>query len=99
MLGDTDENNFYLHDEEIVAMLEISDNNINKAALESCESILAKLAKDVDYSIGPEKVSASQAFEHYTKVLSKIKLKAKKFGSPSSSIRPSNFTLGMHDNA
>lgn len=102
LCGDTDEDMPLLQDEEIQFLLE-QHRSVIKAAIASCKVIIAKLSREVDYSIGPEKVAASQRVEHYRALLadlssSGIKTKAApSWSTPEMEKRPALFDIGMHD--
>lgn len=101
LCGDTDEDMPLLQDEEIQFLLE-QHRSVIKAAIAACKVIIAKLSREVDYSIGPEKVAASQRVEHYRALLadlsSDIKTKAApSWSTPEMAKRPALFDIGMHD--
>ena len=96
-LGDTVKSRTSLMDEEIEMIIEES-SNINTATLKCGEAILAKLSKQVDYTIGPEKVYASQAYDNFRDMLNKLKQRYTSHNIPFAKVGKPNFTIGMHDN-
>lgn len=101
LCGDTDENAPLLTDGEIDFLL-LSKGSPQSAAAEACVSIMAKLAREVDYTIGPESVSASKRFEHYKELHSKLsKSVISGLAVPSwegtVDVREDIFDIGMHD--
>lgn len=101
-IGDTEESFSFITDEEINYCLTQSNNNVELASIRCLERIVAKLAKTVDYKIGPESVSASDRFKHYKEVLAELKAdRRNKFAVPDIG-RPlphePAFDVGMHDN-
>lgn len=63
-IGDTDCAKAYLTDAEIRMYL-AEEPSVLRAASRAASAIAAKLARSVDFSHGPVRKSASQAFEHY----------------------------------
>lgn len=100
LCGDTDSNMPLLTDEEIQYLLSV-ESNVRKAAQAACERILAILAKEVDYAIGPEKVQASQRLANYKSLLQALKagnIGANAAPSWDSTSGRAIFDIGMHDN-
>lgn len=102
LIGDTEPNDPLLSDEEISFLVSLKGSS-DSAALAACEAILLKLSKEVDYSIGPEKVSASQRFVQYQAVARGL-LKAITANNAAPSWRDPLaheprpiFDIGMHD--
>lgn len=102
LIGDTDPQDPLLQDEEIDYLL-AQKEAVNQVAVTACKYILAKLAREVDYTIGPERVAASQKYRHYMSVLQRLTDEASKW-SAAPSIAPNHstpslpvFDLGMHD--
>lgn len=102
LCGDTDEDMPLLQDEEIQFLLE-RHKSVTQAAIAACKAIIAKLSREVDYAIGPERVAARQRVEHYRALLadlvsSGIKSKAApSWSTPEMKKRPALFDIGMHD--
>jgi hypothetical protein len=71
-IGDTEQSTAILLDEEINIVLTLTGNK-NKAVQKCMEITLLKLSKECDYSIGPEKVTASQRYENYKNMYTLIK--------------------------
>lgn len=73
LIGDTDSAEQLLQNEEISFTLTSVNNSVYKAAVKCCDAILAKFAKDLDYTIGPEAVKVEQrrlAYKELRKQLS-----------------------------
>lgn len=101
-IGDTNEAYAMLDDSEIEYFYQEADENVLLASIKACEAIRAKLAYDVDYTLGPESVKASQRFEHINSLLAQLK---KQYAATLPSALPSMakpaasvFGIGMHDN-
>ena len=71
-IGDTDEDYYFLEDEEIEFLLNANEEHVLNTCIASCEIILAKLAKEVDYTIGPESVKASNRHSQYKVTLKSL---------------------------
>lgn len=101
LCGDTDEQVPMLQDEEIEFLLE-EHKSVTQTAKASCKAIIAKLSREVDYAIGPEKVWASQRVEHYRALLADLSGSQAKaspsWATPGMKQRPALFDIGMHDN-
>ena len=101
-IGDTDKDYYLLEDEEIEFVLESVNNSILESCIACVRAILPKLAKEVDYAIGPEKVNASDRYKHYSSILnSMISEKISKTSyiiSADQCEHKPNFEIGMHDN-
>lgn len=100
LIGDTDADYALLTDEEINFTLELCNDNTSNAAIMSCEGLVAKAAKAVNYSIGPEKVAASDRFKQYQALLKSLVERVGVFTSaPSMQEATYNgITVGLHDN-
>jgi hypothetical protein len=102
LCGDTDINDQLLSDEEINFLLSIRSTP-ERAAEDACIAIMAKLAREVDYAIGPEKVSAKQRLDNYKRVLDEMRaarirtVAAPSWQGPSQDDSPPVFDIGMHD--
>lgn len=72
LCGDTEEDSPLLSDEEIMFLLSYKANP-RQAAVEALKAILAKLSREVDYTIGPESVKASQRYEQFKELLARLK--------------------------
>lgn len=102
ILGDTDAIDPILSDEEIEYTLELSDNNVQRAAAEACSKIIAKYVREVDYTIGPESVKAGQRLDNWRRLLADIESKLVSNAAPiwtgsDGPLRPI-FDVGLHDN-
>jgi len=107
-IGDTDETDQLLVDSEINFILE-SETNPMKAASTACDIILVRLSREVDYTIGPESVKASQKLDNYLKVKAALEkriadsqtktyIPSPSWRDPLSAEPPTIFAVGMHDN-
>ncbi len=97
--GDTDENFPLMQDEEILYALTQSEQDVLGASILMCRAIVAKFSKEVDYAIGPEKVSAGERHKYYASLLNQLVRKsAAATAIPLAELRPSSFSVGMHDN-
>lgn len=102
LCGDTDSEDPLLSDGEIEYLLE-SAGNAESAARKACMTIIAKLAREVDYVIGPEQVRASQRLENYRKLLALLPIPITTstgtpiWGTPGSEFRDPIFDIGLHD--
>ncbi|MNH16411.1 hypothetical protein D3C79_760540 [compost metagenome] len=103
-VGDTDENSPLLTDEEIQYLLDQHNGNPQLAAIASVKSIIAKLARLVDYTIGPESVKNSQKLLNYRRLLSTLEADLNSAAAPiwtgpsgKTKTQPI-FDVGMHDN-
>ena len=65
--GDTDSDDKLLQDEEINYTLSI-ESDICGAAARCCEVLARKFARQADFSLGPQRVSASQRSEAFTRL-------------------------------
>lgn len=102
MIGDTDSQDPLLSDEEIMYLLD-TKQSVQKAAQEACRAIIAKFAREVSYSLGPEKVEASDRLAHYKELLNELKAQSMEANAAPSWAGETNpgepiFDLGIHDN-
>lgn len=102
LVGDTDAEAPLLSDEEIAYLL-VGVPSAISCAPKACATILSKLAREVDYTIGPEKVTASQRFENYQKLIPTLRQMwtnasaAPVWQDPNYTTGQSSFDIGMHD--
>lgn len=73
IIGDVDADVPLLQDEEIEFILQQKQNNIDLTVIACFEALAAKFAKEVDYKVGPEAVSASQKSAKYAALAAKYK--------------------------
>lgn len=95
-IGDTDTNSPLLYDEEIIAI----SNGVSRsnAAIACMEAILAKLARECDYKIGPESVSASDKYKNYQTLYVRVKKSlVAKSSLPTAESDTHIFDIGMMD--
>lgn len=101
--GDTDSNAPLLSDEEINYQV-TTRGSAQAAAPIICVSIMAKLARQVDYTIGPERVQASQRFKAYKELVAQLRAlwissnAAPSWQEPISGTPTPIFDIGMMDN-
>lgn len=102
LVGDTDPQQALLQDEEILFLLEqFPDPEV--AAIEACARIVAKLSKEIDYAIGPERVAARQRYLNYRALYnSLVSNRRGRHAAPTwtdqcNPPRPFAFNVGMHD--
>jgi hypothetical protein len=112
LVGDTNEYEQLLQDEEIEAFIAITDSNVSAAAL-AARALSAKYARSVDKWVGDLKILASQKQRQFLHLYEQLTLTASSHGVPSAGgIRVSQkeaqagdgdlvspaFRIGMHDN-
>lgn len=102
LVGDTDDTNQIVQDEEIEHEL-AEQKNVYAAASTVCEAIAAKFAGDVDFDYGHIAENASQAREAYEARAERLRTIASSLMAPGFRFtgNPDGdtlFTLGMHDN-
>lgn len=67
LLGDTGTVQAFT-DAQLTAMLADAGNDLDRALLAGLNELRAEAAKQVDYGVGPERESASQLFDHLTRL-------------------------------
>lgn len=100
-IGDTDKDFSLLEDEEIQYLLETNDNSVIDVCIQAVRAIIAKFAKEVDYTIGPEKVYASDRYKHYSELLINLQKEKNKYSyiiNADQCNHYPNFSIGMQDN-
>lgn len=103
LIGDTDETEPLMQDEELNFLLSEHENTA-LAARKAGQIILGKLAREIDYTIGPESVKASQRFQQYRRYLKDMGLTVSEdsgvpiWAGPTQQESNSVFGVGMHDN-
>lgn len=80
-IGDTIEADPLLQDAEILATLAQGGNILSAAAL-CCEVLARKFARDVDNSIGPQRISASQRYKHFFAQSKELRRRASSSNAP-----------------
>lgn len=101
IIGDTDPAYAYLTDKEIEFTLQENNGVIHQTALICVRRIIAIVAKEVDYKIGPEQVKASARLENFKGLLDQLQLEidsAENVKVPSPGGCPPIFNKGMMDN-
>jgi hypothetical protein len=90
-----------MQDEEISFALKQKSNDVNGAAILCCWAIMASLAKEVQYKVGPEHVFAEQRYQQYKQLYEELqKTTQQDTAIPSGSIPDddtSAFDVGMFD--
>lgn len=93
LLGDTNEQDQLLHDEEIAYMLGENRSDPYAAALSGCEAIMAKLSRATDETVGSVSIKFSQRLAGYEKLLSTLRRRQ----AFSSGIRPYSGGISRSD--
>lgn len=75
-LGDTDESDALLQDEEILFLLEQSNDNVLKASVQGCLLIISKLSGLVDFKVGPYSESQGDRLKSYQLLYSMLSSQA-----------------------
>lgn len=104
LCGDTDTSDQYLSDEELNYFV-VTRGSAEAAAPFACLAIMAKLAREVNYWLGPEKVFAVQRLANYKVMMESLRAMwiginaAPSFDDQlSSKVSRPVFDLGVHDN-
>lgn len=99
-IGDTDERDPQLSDEEIQFLLSDGTSPL-RASIAACSALVAKYTRQVNYSLGPERSFASQRAQQYRALRDDLRRKLSRKNanfSWDSSIQGKNaFGVGMHD--
>lgn len=82
MLGDTDIKTAYLSDSEIAYLLSENQDNALQAAFGGCDSIIAKLARNRDESVGSVSIAFSQQLAGFEKLSLILRRRFAKTGVP-----------------
>lgn len=110
LIGDTDNADLILRDEEVTYCLSVENDDIFFAAARACETIAARFARDVNYRFSTMWQDAGDAFDHYMGLAERLrKSDSSEFTaidlqvSPVMQKRmddfgPEVFWFGMHDN-
>jgi len=72
-IGDTDESDALLQNEEIMYVLDEEMDSVLRAALRCCENIIARFSREVNKKIGPTSINASEAVQHYQQLADNIR--------------------------
>lgn len=104
ILGDTEAQDPMFTDEELLFLLDKHPGALAKAGLEACTRMIAKLARQVDYTIGPESVRASQKLDNFLRLKEELSADEIPLSGPvwtgpqrDTATQPI-FSIGMHDN-
>jgi len=107
LIGDTDDDNQMLSDNEIAFLLTQENSNLLLASASACEAIAAKFARDVNYRFSTMWQDASDAYAHYMQLAEKYRTESSRnSGQPiftfneniNSGEAVELFWYGMHDN-
>lgn len=82
ILGDTNEDEFFLTDEEILFLLDEANENVMKASAKGAKSIYSTFAKGVDYRLGDFSENLSQRAGAYKELYKELEWKANMFVAP-----------------
>lgn len=74
-IGDTNESDKLLHDEEILYLLKLYNNFPLNASLRACEMIIAKFSRMADQSVGSVSMSYSQKSKAYRDLMNDLRLR------------------------
>lgn len=100
IIGDTDERDPQLTDEEIQFLLSEGTSPL-RASIAACSALIAKYTRQVNYYLGPERSFASQRAQQYRALRAdlqrKLSLKNADFSWDSSIQGKNVFDIGMHD--
>jgi hypothetical protein len=96
LLGDTESSFPLLQDEEILACLTEENESIKMAAIRGCQFLIAKFSKQVNYTVGPEKVEAGERVKAFRALLKDLKGNAN-FSLPQADTTQPTFNYGMND--
>lgn len=75
LIGDTDENDPLLTDDEVAFYLTEASDNQYKAASEACKGIAAKLGRRPDYMVGRTLVSNQKRAQDFLKLAEELRRK------------------------
>lgn len=100
--GDTEPEFRYLEDEELLYLHNHeSDGNDLQTAILAVKRIISKVAKQINYTIGPERVNAQYRMANFEKLLIMLEAEARGVGHmnmPKVKTHEPVFNLGMMDN-
>lgn len=83
-IGDTVEASHYLEDEEINFSLSQNNNNVNSTCISCCYAIIAKLASNTDFSLGPyEEKNSGNKYDRWLVLVSTFEKKSTMYSAPS----------------
>ena len=112
-IGDTDSNKALLQDEEIQLFLDANGNDVTSTSVDAVKCILAQLARQTDRQAGNLSGTRSQKTQHYRELLRDLEaevsydlnpsigglsLAARNLVEADSDFKPTEFSVGMHDN-
>lgn len=113
LIGDTDDDDQQLTNEEISAMLDDNSDNAYTTAIACVEGLIAKYARKVDKSMGDLSISYGKLADNYRKMLTDLRRRAtlqlctpwaggisisdKETNENDSDVVQPHFKVGMHD--
>ena len=106
LVGDTDNDNPMLSDNEVGFALSENNNDIYMSAAYLCEALAAGFARDVNYRFSTLWLNAGDAYEHFTRRAQQLRRDADSatgqpiftMGEGTDEDAPEIFWYGMHDN-
>jgi hypothetical protein len=104
LIGDVDETDAQLEDEELNFLRSECSDDTQRAAVLACDSLAALYARKTDKAVGPLKVSYSQVMTHYLQLAETLRnrydtiLAAPVNAGPDALLQPPIFGIGFQDN-
>jgi hypothetical protein len=95
-LGDTVETDHQLEDEEITYLLGIRNDDVISTCVECCRIIIAKLAKQVSYTLGPYSESTKEKLSNWQTLLILFTSQAQCTGIPIANV-PTTESIFSYD--
>lgn len=95
IIGDTEEDDQIMSDEEILFALVEADEDTLRAAIKCCERISAKYAKKTNFKLGPYSVDLSRRAYMYKALAAELRGKLLSDGPIWTGTRPPVFDVGM----
>ena len=96
-IGDVDENDPLLQDEEINFELEMAKDDVLTAAISCCEKIAARFAKKVKFTLGPHSVDMAERAREYKVLAEELRKKKLRYSAMPLATLPKShvFDIGM----
>lgn len=108
LIGDTDNDNLMLSDDEVAFTLSENADDLYLTAASLCKSIAARFARDVNYRFSTLWQDSGDAYEHYMALAKRYEEEALSGGGSLEVVftmsgsrctqYPEEFWYGMHDN-
>lgn len=96
LIGDVEEDDPLLQDEEILFALEMSCDDVIRAAISCCDSISARFLKQSNFKLGPYSVDLSRRSYAYKSLARELRNKLASSGGPIwTGSREASFDVGM----